>query len=498
MSDAKLARQLPSVHELVKKAAPGAERHYPSGALTAVAREVLKLWRQAIMERGEMPPALDDLVQEVRQRMESLLRLSLRPVINATGVVLHTNLGRAPLSAEACAAMERVARGYCNLEFNLESGRRGSRYSHVERLLIDLTGAEAALVVNNNAAAVLLVLHSLARGREVVVSRGELIEIGGSFRIPEVMAQSGAILKEVGTTNKTHPRDYERAIGPETAMLLKVRPSNYRIMGFTSQVDKEELVGLAARHQVIVVEDLGSGALIDLERHGIGPEPTVQDSLASGVDVVTFSGDKLLGGPQAGLIVGRAELLRTLKENQLLRALRVDKFTLAALEATLQAYVREEAEQALPVLRMLTATPAILQQRAVELRRLLTGRLGHACAVDLRRGSSRVGGGALPMEELPTTLVELRPAGLSTVALADRLRRSDPPVLVRIQEEAVLLDPRTLTEEEIALLVEVVVVALAGGITQKKASNFEEKAISCANEALYDQPEEDQDDPDCV
>ncbi len=462
MSKARPARQLPAVHELVKKAAAGRERPYPPGLLTAAAREVLATWRQVALERGEVPPDLDGLAQEVRQLVEARLRPSLRPVINATGVVLHTNLGRAPLSVEACAAIERVARGYCNLEFNLEDGKRGSRYDHVERLLTTLTGAEAALVVNNNAAAVLLVLDSLARGREVVVSRGELVEIGGSFRIPEVLARSGAILKEVGTTNKTHPWDYERAIGPETAMLLKVHPSNYRIMGFTCQVADDELVGLAARHRVIVVEDLGSGALVDLSRYGMGPEPTVQASLAAGVDIVTFSGDKLLGGPQAGLILGRAELLRTLKENQLLRALRVDKFTLAALEATLQAYVQEEAEQALPVLQMLTVTPARLQQQAVGLQKLLAGRLGE-CAIDVRKGSSRVGGGALPLEELPTTLVELRPARLSATDLAERLRRGDPPVLAHIQEDCVLLDPRTLQVGEAELLVEAVAAALSDG-----------------------------------
>jgi L-seryl-tRNA(Ser) seleniumtransferase len=456
-------RQLPAVHELAKKAAAGRERPYPAGLLTAAVRQVLAAWRRAILEQGEIPPDLDGLAREVRQWVEARLRPNLRPVINATGVVLHTNLGRAPLSVEACAAIERVARSYCNLEFNLEEGKRGSRYDHVERLLTTLTGAEAALVVNNNAAAVLLVLDSLARGREVVVSRGELVEIGGSFRIPEVLARSGAILKEVGTTNKTHLWDYERAIGSETAMLLKVHPSNYRIMGFTCQVADDELVGLAARHKVIVVEDLGSGALVDLSRYGVGPEPTVQASLAAGVDIVTFSGDKLLGGPQAGLILGRAGLLRTLKENQLLRALRVDKFTLAALEATLQAYVQEEAEQTLPVLQMLTVTPDRLQQQAVDLQKQLAGCLGAECAIAVRKGGSRVGGGALPLEELPTTLVELRPARLSAASLAERLRRGDPPVLVHIQEDCVLLDPRTLQVGEAELLVEAVAAALSDG-----------------------------------
>jgi L-seryl-tRNA(Ser) seleniumtransferase len=471
VSRAKLARQLPAVHELVKKVAAGREHPYPPGLLTAAVREVLAAWRQAVLERGDTPPGLEDLAHEVVQGVEAKLRPNLRPLINATGVVLHTNLGRAPLSAGACAAIERVARGYCNLELDLASGRRGSRYSHVERLLTALTGAEAALVVNNNAAAVLLVLNSLARGREVVVSRGELVEIGGAFRIPDVMLQSGAILKEVGTTNKTHLRDYERAIGPDTAMIMKVHPSNYRVMGFTSRVSNEELVDLAARHQVIVAEDLGSGALVDLSRRGLGSEPTVQAGLAAGVDVVTFSGDKLLGGPQAGLILGRAELLQTLKENHLLRALRVDKFTLAALEVTLQSYLREEAEQDLPVLRMLTATPARLQKRAVELKKLLEARLGDACTAAVRKGISRVGGGALPLEELPTSLVELRPpraasgdgSPLSAAALAERLRQGDPPVIVHVQEDRILLDPRTIGVDETGQLVEAIAAALAGG-----------------------------------
>jgi len=461
MTETKPARQLPAVHELIKQAAAGRERSYPAGLLTAAARQVLAEWRRAILEQGEAPPDLDELVQEVREWAETRLRPSLRPVINATGVVLHTNLGRAPLSIEACAAIERVARSYCNLELNLQDGKRGSRYEHVERLLTTLTGAEAALVVNNNAAAVLLVLDSLARGREVVVSRGELVEIGGSFRIPEVLARSGAILKEVGTTNKTHPWDFERAIGPETAMLLKVHPSNYRIMGFTCQVADDELVSLAAKHRVIVVEDLGSGALVDLSRYGVGHEPTVQASLAAGVDIVTFSGDKLLGGPQSGLILGRAKLLRILEENQLLRALRVDKFTLAAMEATLQAYVQEEAERVLPVLQMLSVAPDRLRQQAEDLLKLLAGRLGSECAIALRKGCSRVGGGALPLEELPTTLVELCPVRLTAARLAECLRRGDPPVLTHIQENCVLIDPRTLRVDEAETLVEAVAAALS-------------------------------------
>ncbi|MDH7577399.1 MAG: L-seryl-tRNA(Sec) selenium transferase [Bacillota bacterium] len=459
MEKGKLLRRLPAVHELVK-ACSGEEEGYPAQLLAGAAREVLAHWRKIVLEKGETPPDLEDLAEAVRARIREKFRPSLRPVVNATGVVLHTNLGRAPLSPGAIAALERVARGYCNLEIELETGGRGSRYSHVEKLLTALTGAEAALVVNNNAAAVLLALHTLARGREVVVARGELIEIGGSFRIPEVLAQSGARLREVGTTNKTYPRDYERAIGPETALLLKVHPSNYRILGFTREVSRGELVDLGRRHQVPVLEDLGSGVLVDLQQYGLGFEPTVQASLEAGVDVVTFSGDKLLGGPQGGILVGRARLLQEMKENPLLRALRVDKLTLAALEATLQAYLKGEAERALPVLQKLMVSPARLAARAAALKERLAGCLGEACEVEVRPGSSQVGGGALPLTELPTTLVVLRPKFISATTLAARLRRGDPPVLTRLQEDGVLVDPRTLSEEEEGLVAGAIRAAL--------------------------------------
>ncbi len=455
MEREKLLRRLPPVHELVK-ACSGEEKDGPLHVLTEAAREVLNDWRGLILEKGEAPPALAPLAEAVKTRVREKLRPHLRPVINATGVILHTNLGRAPLSAAALSALERVARGYCNLEIDLNTGERGSRYSHVENLLTALTGAEAALVVNNNAAAVLLALHTLARGREVIVSRGELIEIGGSFRIPEVLAQSGARLQEVGTTNKTYPRDYERAIGPETALLLKVHTSNYRILGFTREVTRSELVSLGRKYQVPVLEDLGSGVLVDLQRYGLGPEPTVQASLEAGVDVVTFSGDKLLGGPQAGIIVGRARLLQGMKENPLLRALRVDKLILAALEATLREYLKGEAEHTLPVLERLFVSPDRLAARAAALKERLLARLEGACEVDLQSGFSQVGGGALPLTQLSTTLLVLRPKTMSATAFAAELRRRDPPVFTRLQDAGVLLDPRTLSEEEEEPLVEAV------------------------------------------
>ncbi|MGB9792123.1 MAG: L-seryl-tRNA(Sec) selenium transferase [Thermacetogeniaceae bacterium] len=453
-----LLRRLPAVHELVRQAADAGE--LPQHILTAAAREVLAEWRRAVLERGAEPPGIADLAEAVRERAASRLRQSLRPVINATGVVLHTNLGRAPLSASALEAVTAVAKGYCNLEMVLETGERGSRYSHVEGLLKELTGAEAALVVNNNAAAVLLCLSALAKGKEVIVSRGELVEIGGSFRIPEVMAESGAVLREVGTTNKTYPRDYERAIGPDTALLLKVHPSNYRVLGFTREVSREELVSIGRRHGLPVMEDLGSGALVELRGLERGSEPTVQESIAAGVDIVTFSGDKLLGGPQAGIILGRSELVNALKRHPLLRALRVDKLTLAALEATLRSYQRGDALEAVPVLRMLSLGEGELKARAERICGMLAERLGESCAVCVSGGFSQAGGGALPLAELPTFLVVLRPKAVSPAAVSERLRRGDPPVVARVQEDAVLLDPRTIGEEEEPLLVEAVTAAV--------------------------------------
>ncbi len=442
----RLLRSLPAVHELVRRAAEGSG--LPQHVLTAAAREVLAEWRQAVLERGEEPPGAAELAAAVRKRAKSRLVPSLRPVINATGVVLHTNLGRAPLSDSAIDAVAAVARGYCNLELDLGTGERGSRYSHVEGLLKELTGAEAALVVNNNAAAVLLCLSALARGKEVIVSRGELVEIGGSFRIPEVMAESGAILREVGTTNKTYPWDYERAIGPDTALLLKVHPSNYRVLGFTREVSREELVSLGKRHGIPVMEDLGSGALVGLRALERGSEPTVQESIAAGVDIVTFSGDKLLGGPQAGIILGRSEIVAVLKKHPLLRALRLDKLTLAALEATLRSYQRGDAAGEIPALRMLLLGGDELKERAERICEMVSEQLGASCCVSVSEGSSQVGGGALPLVELPTFVVVLRPRGMSAAELSERLRRGDPPVIARVQDDAVLIDPRTVAEEE--------------------------------------------------
>ena len=459
MDKAKLLRQLPAVHELVNCCEFCG---CPSHLLTAAARDVLAHWRAEILDKGVTPPDTATLAEEVVVLAEKGMQRNLRPVINATGVVQHTNLGRAPLSNSACEAVLKIARGYCNLEMDLETGERGERYSHVEKILCRLTGAEAALVVNNNAGAVFLALHALAQGKEVIVSRGELVEIGGSFRIPEVMAQSGAVLREVGTTNRTHPRDYERAVGPETGLILKVHPSNFRVVGFTREVKRQELVALGQRNQIPVMEDLGSGVFVDLLQYGVEHEPMVQETLSAGVDLVTISGDKLLGGPQAGIILGRADLLQILKKDQLLRALRVDKMILGALEATLRAYLEKSATKEVPILNMMALTRADLEKKAKELKNLLEEAIKGECSIELKQGVSRVGGGALPITDLPTTLVVLHPQKISSAVLVERLRLGDPPVVVRLQEEGILIDPRTLMSGDQEVLVKAVKGALQG------------------------------------
>lgn len=408
---------------------------------------------------GDQAPGADELIDEALCRLRDEARANLRRVVNATGVVLNTNLGRAPMSPQLLEPLAEIACAYSNLEFDLESGKRGSRYTHVEELLCRLTGAEAAVVVNNNAAAVLLVVDTFARGREVVVSRGQLIEIGGSFRIPEVLTASGARLVEVGTTNKTHPEDYERAVSSETAMLMRCHTSNYRIVGFTSEVGPEELVAIGRRHDVLTVEDLGSGVLVDLSAYGLPKEPTVQETVRAGIDLVTFSGDKLLGGPQSGIIVGKNELVARLKKNHMLRALRQDKVTLAALEQTLRAYLDpRRAMSEVPTLRMLTRRLEDLRREAEQLASRLRASFGAELAIATPEGTSQVGGGSLPATLIPTVLVSLRPRDMEAQALADRLRRSDPPVVTRIEHEAVLIDPRTLLEGD----AERIVTALEG------------------------------------
>ena len=377
---------------------------------------------------------------------------NMKKVINGTGTILHTNLGRAPISREHMKKAFDIVTGYSNLEYNLEAGRRGERYSHFEKLLCKITGAEAAMAVNNNASSVLLILSSLAKGGEVIVSRGELIEIGGKFRIPDVMTQSGATLVEVGTTNKTHASDYEENITEETKALLKVHTSNYKIVGFTESVGIDELMPIAKEHDIPVIEDLGSGVLIDLSKYGLTYEPTVQESVAKGADVVCFSGDKLFGGPQAGIIVGKKKYIDMMKKNQLTRALRIDKFTAAALELVLQEYLSEEqAVQHIPVLRMITEPLDEVARRARSLARTIRS-TDIPAKVDVVSCESQIGGGSLPMERIPSMAVAIRPKYESVSALEDQMRHLTVPMIPRTVNDTIMLDVRTIETEDFKLI----------------------------------------------
>ena len=453
-STQRLLRAIPKVDEFLGWLVPPPDA--PASLVKSSVRQLLESLRQEILKGAPIKPA--DLTQgALLPRLHKLLAARLRPnfrtVINGTGVVVHTNLGRSLLPEAAMESLLAVGSRYSNLELDLATGKRGSRYSLVEDILCELTGAEAALVVNNNAAAVMLVLDTLAKGREVIVSRGQLVEIGGSFRIPEVMSRTGAKLVEVGATNRTHLRDYEGAITEETALLLKVHTSNYRIIGFASEVSLGELVTLAARHNLPVMEDLGSGCLVDLSRFGLAKEPTVGEVVRAGVDVVTFSGDKLLGGPQAGLIVGKKEIIEQIKANPMNRALRIDKFTLAGLEAVLRLYFDEEkAIASIPTLAMLAMPLAAIDRRAKRLCRLIGKPLGPVCKVEIKNITSMVGGGSLPEQPLPSRAVALAPLDRSVNDLEKGLRALSLPVLGRIEDDRLLLDMRTVADKEVPLL----------------------------------------------
>jgi len=420
-------------------------------------RKGLGRLREEILHREELPELGDNLFENLYSLFQKEIDLQVQPrlrrVINATGVVIHTNLGRAPLHPSAIEHLIEVSKAYSNLEYDLDRGERGSRYTHLEEILCRLSGAESALVVNNNAGAVLLVLNTLAEGREVIVSRGELVEIGGAFRIPDVMKRSGGLLREVGTTNRTHFTDYQKAIGPQTALLLKVHTSNFRVMGFTSEVSLQDLVQLGKERQLPVVDDLGSGCLIDLTRYGLEKEPTVQETIKTGVDAVTISGDKLLGGPQAGIILGKKKILDLFKTNPLTRALRIDKLTLAALESTLLLYLDEErAMEEIPTLRMLSLDTKRLKRRGKRLLKRFSGMANKKMTFILREDVSRVGGGALPLQNLPTLVVAIKPVEASVNSLEENLRKGDPPIVCRISKEELILDMRTVFDEEIPLL----------------------------------------------
>ncbi len=456
---AELLRALPPIDECIRAAenTPGTEGFGREYLKLMVRRAQAALREEIAAGAIGFPGTRDAMVKEVLRRARSAIEAdepALRPVVNATGVVLHTNLGRALLAEPAIEAVEQAARSPVNLEYDLAEGGRGDRDLLVEEELCALTGAEAATVVNNNAAAVLLALNSLAEGREVIVSRGELIEIGGSFRLPDVMARSGARLREVGTTNRTHPDDYTRAIGPDTALLLKVHPSNYRIVGFTSEVGLAELVAIGRAHKIEVIEDLGAGALIDLSAYGLPREPVVAERVRCGAGLVTFSGDKLLGGPQAGLAVGKRELVNRLKANPLKRALRCDKLTLAALSATLRLYLRSgDLAAELPTLRLLSRSVGELKIVAARACEILAERLDGEFEIEVVASTSQIGSGALPNEELETCALRITHPRLSPDAIASMFRRAHPPVIGRVKQDAFQLDMRTV-ENPAALAVQ--------------------------------------------
>lgn len=440
-------RLLPSVNELLQTTRAQQLCATYTRALTVQALRASLEEARAVIRAGQPCPSTSILLENASSRLAREQQPHLQAVINATGVIINTNLGRAPLSQEALAAVSNVAGGYSNLEYQLEAGRRGSRHEHVNALLRELTGAEAALVTNNNAAAVLLALSTLAAGREVIISRGQLIEIGGGFRIPDVMRQSGCTLVEVGTTNRTRVSDYSAALTEKTALLLAVHPSNFQISGFTESAPLEELAELAHRHNLPLMEDQGSGCLLPCERYHLAHEPTPQESLAVGADVLCFSGDKLLGGPQAGILLGKAGLIQRIAQHPLMRAVRIDKMTLAALEATLRHYQRDEAPTRIPIWRMIATPEAEIVRRAGTWAEQLRVR---GISARLQHGTSTIGGGSLPGETLPTMLLALPASQIAPPLeeLARRLRMRSTPIITRIYHDALLLDPRTVLPEQ--------------------------------------------------
>jgi len=447
MTQQNLLRQLPAVNKLMQL--PSAHvliDSYGREAVLARLREVLDATRSQLLAGDTRDIEAAALIAQAAQQLERAFRPTLRPVINATGVIIHTNLGRALLSQAAQQAMLDVAAHYNNLEFSLETGNRGSRYVHAEALLQELTGAEAALVVNNNAAALVLLLSALAKGRGVIISRGQLVEIGGGFRIPAIMAQSGATLVEVGTTNRTRIADYAHAIDEETALLMRVHSSNFQQIGFVQAAALEEMAHLAHQHELLLVDDLGSGTLLDTSEFGLQHEPTIAESLQAGADLVTFSGDKLLGGPQAGILIGRRDIIDTLKRHPLARAIRADKLCYAALSATLDHYRRHKAAEAIPVWRMIAASVDTLRARASNWSTKLGG--------EVIAGESTVGGGSLPGTTLPTALLAVVTPSPDSLML--QLREAHIPVIARIADGRVLFDPRTILPEQDAIFLDAV------------------------------------------
>ncbi|RJP84091.1 MAG: L-seryl-tRNA(Sec) selenium transferase [Desulfobacteraceae bacterium] len=463
-----LLRKLPGVDHLLEIARTDATlSDVPNTVLTAAVRQVVDDHRKTILDNPEAitEALLSDprLLSEVKTKVKSAMRLNLTPVINATGVVVHTNFGRSLLARQALDHVRGISDRYSNLEYNLASGKRGLRYSAVEGLLCEISGAEAAMVVNNNAAAVLLCLDTVARGREVIVSRGELVEIGGSFRIPDVMAKSGALLKEVGATNRTHLYDYQRAITDATGLLMKVHTSNFGIVGFTSSVPLNDLVALGKEHHLPVMEDLGSGTFIDFSKYGPLREPTVQDSVRAGADIVTFSGDKLLGGPQAGIILGKPDIIAKIRQNPLTRALRIDKLTLAALESTLRLYRDEKtAIASIPTLNMLTCPIESVEEKAASLKNLIEASGDPRLHAGLMDTVSMAGGGALPLMHLPSRSVGIEIEAMSADAIEKKMRKNDPPIIGRIEDGIFLMDMRTVQTDELPIIAHALTTCLKG------------------------------------
>ncbi|MGA1865440.1 MAG: L-seryl-tRNA(Sec) selenium transferase [bacterium] len=451
-------RSIPSVDKVLNSSEiKGLLNYFPRWLILMIIRTVLDELRKDVTDMKDQldqDTALRKTIGQVMERIDSIQKTSLRPVINGTGIIIHTNLGRAPLPDEALDLIKEVAKGYSNLEYDLSEGRRGKRFVHIHDLLLRLTGAREAFAVNNNAGAVLLALNSLAEGREVIVSRGELVEIGGSFRIPDVMRKSGALMREVGTTNRTHLSDYERSITDQTALLLKVHTSNYRIMGFSAEVSLQDLVELGRRHDIPVMIDLGSGNLSDLSVFGLKGEPTIQQILSTGADIVTFSGDKLLGGPQAGIILTQGHVtMGPIKSNPLARALRIDKLTLAALEATLLLYQKRDYVSSIPVLRMINLTFDEIKSRAKACLAALEEVNRGMMKLSILEDISSVGGGALPGESIPTCVIGFERGMISVDALDEAFRVSSPSVVGRIQDGAYRLDLRTIGDEDVPVLV---------------------------------------------
>jgi len=461
-----ILRLIPSVDDCLLALLQDSEfENIPLMLLKKGVRVVLDNQRRRVLEGHKVEPSdleLSVLLESIQLKIRELYQPAFRRVINGTGVIIHTNLGRSVLPGDVLSQLPETSGNYSNLEFDLTTGKRGSRYSLVEELLCELTGAEAALVVNNNAAAVLIALDTLAREKEVIVSRGQLVEIGGSFRIPDVMARSGAKLIEVGATNRTHLKDYRNAITPDTGLLLKVHTSNYCIIGFTSEVNNKELVGLGKKHRLPVMEDLGSGCLVDLSPYGLKKEPTVQEAVASGIDVVTFSGDKLLGGPQAGIILGSREIIERIKKNPLNRALRIDKFTLSALESILRLYREPQTVlERVPTLNMISTPIEVIQHKAEQLAEVLEKGINTCCTVQITEVMSRVGGGAMPEQNLPSRAVVLRPLSMKINRLEEKLRKLDIPLVGRVENDRLLLDMRTVRSDELHLIAKGLRQALA-------------------------------------